>query len=104
MESAPLVAARVARNVRVVPAELLAPRRPGVARVVAHAGVEAQAGHYDVGVAAVRVDGDPAAGVAAAPVHQVAGRERRAQKTAAVERVAHGARTVVSPVEPAGES
>src|SRR5829696_968647 len=100
-----LVAARMSSDERARLAQVLRPARagagPGGVRVV-HRGVEAQAGHHHVGVAAVGVHGDPAPGTRLTPAHEGAARERRAQEAPAVERVGDGAGAVVAAVEPAG--
>ena len=95
---------RMARHERARPAERLAPARAGgrARRVaVAHARVEAVARHHDVRVAAVRVDGDPLAGTAMAPVHQHAAGQRGAQEAAPVKGVGDGTRAVIAAIEAA---
>ena len=97
---------RVARHEGGRAAQGLAPARAGAGPggvAVAHRGVEAQAGHHHVGVAAVGVHGDPAAGAAAAPAHQGARRHRRLQEAPAAQRVADGAAAVVARGQAGGE-
>src|SRR5256885_17083342 len=70
----------------------------GALGVDALSGVEAQPGDVCVGVAGVRVDGDPLALAAEAPVHEGARVERRAEQAAAVQRVRDRAGAVVGRV------
>src|SRR4051794_17274579 len=65
--------------------------------------VEAEAGHDHVHVGAVGVDRDPASRAGLAEARKARGVERREQQAAAVERVGHGSRAVIAPVE-AGEA
>src|SRR5581483_7823045 len=91
-------AGRVARHVAARRAAAVAPARPAAAAGARRGGVEAEPGDDHVGVAAVRVDRDPAAAAGAAPAHERGGVERLPEQAAAVERVADGAGAVVARV------
>src|SRR5215208_4420094 len=74
--------------------------RPPAWSVLALAGgVEAQAGDDRVGVARVRVDGDPLAPAARSPALEAGRVERTAEQAGAVQRVADRARAVVARVD-----
>src|SRR6478736_2031771 len=100
-----LVARRVAglearrRAVVLAPARSVAGARLVERGATAGRGVEAQTGDHDVGVAGVRVDGDPVAGARLAPRHEAARVERALEEPTAVERVADGAGAVVAAIE-----
>src|ERR671937_2172716 len=87
-----------ARGPRAAPAWPAAGRRAvHLGHAVAVAGVEAQAGDHDEGMARIRVDRDPLALAGLAPGHEVARVERGVEQPGAVQRIAHGAGAVVAP-------
>src|SRR2546421_497596 len=73
---------------------LRAPPRAAAVVVPAGGGVESQACDHDVGVAAVRVHGDPLAGARPAPALEAARVEWLLQEPSAVHGVADGAGAV----------
>src|SRR3712207_3669227 len=74
-----------------------APARAALpAGVLGGARVEPQPGDLHVRVAAVRVDGDPAAGPVLAPAQEARGVQRAGEQAASAQGVGDGARAVVA--------